>query len=123
MHGHVDVGLELLDRQVVDADDRPVGKVDDVELEPDERDGLFVTALLVGPQALGPRVGGHLGSWMSGVARWLSGRDGPLRIPINEVADIDVIVKLSMSMQPMPLEAWLRSNFVGRIPGAGYEDG
>lgn len=47
-----DVGLHLLDRQIVAADDRLVGKVDDVELTVGEGGTLTPTALLTGLPAL-----------------------------------------------------------------------
>lgn len=43
--------LHLLDRQIVDPDDRMVAKVDDVELTDDDKGGMRVTALLTGPHS------------------------------------------------------------------------
>ena len=45
----------------IDPDGRMVGKVDDLELELAEDGTPYVTALLTGPRALGPRLGGRLG--------------------------------------------------------------
>ena len=62
------VGFDLLDRQILDRDGQDVGKVDDVEFGLDEHGVPYLTALLVGPHALGPRLGGWLGRLVSGVA-------------------------------------------------------
>ena len=55
------IGLDLLDRQILDCGGQPVGKVDDVELDVDADGTPYVAALLVGQQALGDRIGGRLG--------------------------------------------------------------
>jgi hypothetical protein len=94
------IGMDLLDRQIVDRDGEPVGKVDDVELDVDADGTPYVAALLVGQHALGQRIGGRLGSWIAGTARRLSPdyHRGPLPDPA--------------------LESWLRDHLIGRIPGA-----
>jgi sporulation protein YlmC with PRC-barrel domain len=53
----LDAVLHLLDRQVVDVEDRLVCKVDDVELTAFHDGVLAVTGLLAGPAALVPRLG------------------------------------------------------------------
>ena len=69
------VDFHLLDRQIVDIDGEPVGKVDDVELTLDPATGrLRVTALLSGQQVLGERIGGRVGGSLpgspAGCTRW-----------------------------------------------------
>jgi hypothetical protein len=54
MAQRLDAALELLDRQLLDRDGTPAGKVDDLELT-DSGEGLkqpYVTAILTGPGAL-----------------------------------------------------------------------
>jgi sporulation protein YlmC with PRC-barrel domain len=117
------LGFHLLDRQILDRDGRPVGKVDDIELGRTEAGTPYVTALLVGQQALGDRIGGVLGRWMAGAARRLApepGR-GPTRIDYHLVARVDSAVNLAISRDELPdapLEAWLRRHLIDRIPGA-----
>ncbi|MDG6101615.1 hypothetical protein Daura_38870 [Dactylosporangium aurantiacum] len=116
------IGFELLDRQIVDLAGEPVGKVDDVELT--EVDGVpHVAALLSGPQALGRRLGGRLGDWISGVAGRVHPREhpDPLRIPWDLVASHDSAVTLTVRRELLAeplLEQWLRDHVVGRIPGS-----
>src|SRR5215212_11430319 len=92
------IGLDLLDRQILDCDGQPVGKVDDVELDVDADGTPYVAALLVGQQALGDRIGGRLGRWIAGTARRLSlDHDrGPIRIPYDLVAELTSAVNLSV---------------------------
>lgn len=117
------IGFDLLDRQILDRDGEPVGKVDDVELDVGPDGSPAVAALLVGQRALGDRIGGRLGRWMAGAARRLSHDDRPVaRIPFDLVADISSSVNLSVRRELLadpPLELWLRDHVVGRIPGAG----
>jgi len=118
------IGFDLLDRQIVDRDGEPVGKVDDVELDYDERGDAYVTGLLLGQQALGERIGGGLGRWISAIARRMSEPPDqpPIRIGFDLVAKIDSAVHLSVARELLPeppLEVWLRDHLIGRIPGAG----
>lgn len=121
----VRIYFHLLDRQIIDNADEPVGKVDDVELALDETTGrLTVTALLSGQQVLGHRIGGRLGQLMAGIARRLSpvGNPPALRIEMRYVADIGSAITLSIPRETLrtpPLEQWLTDHVITKIPGAG----
>lgn len=120
------IGFDLLDRQIIDRDGAPVGKVDDVELTYDDTGTPHVTALLMGQAALGDRIGGTLGACIAGAARSLSGSldRPPMRISIDLVAHIGSAVNLSVNralLPDPPLETWLRDHLIQRIPGAGHE--
>jgi hypothetical protein len=123
------VAFDLLDRQIVDRDGTPVGKVDDVEFgssgssgSSGSGDGPVIVALLTGQRALGPRFGGVLGRWITAVATRLDvDRLGPRRIPYDLVSDVDSAVHLSVKRELLPepaLETWLNDHLIGRIPGA-----
>ncbi|GAB3155482.1 hypothetical protein GCM10027290_51700 [Micromonospora sonneratiae] len=116
----------LLDRQIVDVDGAPVGRVDDLELT-DPGDGAepVLSALLCGPTALGPRIGGRLGRWWAAIGQRMRPYDDayPNRIP---VADIDYVdhLQLQLKVSRDQLDAdrfrdWIRDHIIGRIPGAG----
>jgi hypothetical protein len=119
--------FSLLDAQVVDADDLPIGRVDDVELAvPPDGGPPRVEALLTGAEALGPRVGGTLGRLMTAVAARLRLReepDGPTKIDPSLVSEVEPLVKLAIPLSDLPdvagLERWLARHFVARLPGAG----
>ena len=120
------LGFDLLDRQILDRDELPVGNVDDVELTV-ARDGtLMVTALYAGAQAWGERLGGRIGATITGLAARLQRRTppGPIRIPIDLVREIGSAITLSVSRDLLAepeLEAWLREHVIKRIPGAKDE--
>jgi sporulation protein YlmC with PRC-barrel domain len=121
------VGFDLLDRQILDCDGAPVGKVDDVELAVGGDGRLRVIALLVGPQALGRRLGGRLGRWVSAVAGTLHPDEhpDPIRIPYALIARHSSAIELSVRKDRLPeptLEAWLREHVIERIPGADRGD-
>jgi sporulation protein YlmC with PRC-barrel domain len=116
------IDFHLLDRQIVDLDGRPVGKVDDVELEPTD-DGPRIVALLVGTSALGRRIRHPLGRLLTALARrGHPDRDPkPVRIPYEHVAEVSSQITLSLRSElfdPPPLEQWLADHVIGRIPGA-----
>ncbi len=121
----IDRHLHLLDRQVVDPDGRMVCKVDDLELELDERGRPYVTAILLGPRALGPRLGGRLGRWVAAIGERLAERDRPVsRIDFSLVTDIGSAIAVSRPrgrLDVIPLEDWVEEHVIARIPGSRHE--
>lgn len=121
MRDWMDLDLHLLDRQVVDVDGEPVARVDDVELTLGGDGSLELTALLVGPEALGARMGGRIGRWMADVGRRLRpDLAGPPRIPVDDVDEVTPFIRLSVHRDDLDLprsEAWFRDHVVGRLPG------
>lgn len=122
-HETVDAQLELMARQIVDDDGRMVAKVDDVELTTRYDGRLVVTGLLTGPGALGPRLGGALGSISTDAWSRLSGRDSsqPQRIDISVVSDISQVIRLNVSRRTADLdgfEVWNRGRIISALPGA-----
>ena len=127
MTGRVlDLALHLLDRQVVDAEGGLVCNVDDVEfVVPDDGSPPYITALLTGPAALGPRLGGLLGRWWVSAYQLLGQRHDrePDRIPYELVTDIASSVRVSRTRMEMgihPGEDRARDYLVERVPGAGH---
>jgi sporulation protein YlmC with PRC-barrel domain len=119
----LDLHLHLLDRQVVDRDGRLVCKVDDLELALDELGRPYVTAILVGPRALGPRLGGRLGRWTAAIADRLA-TGAPPRIDFAQVTDIGSAVTLARRADELdvaPLEAWVDRHVIAPIPGSRHE--
>lgn len=121
-----DAVLHLLDRQIVDPDGRLVAKVDDIELTERADGRLVVSALLLGPGALGPRLRHGLGEWVVAVWRRLRPDTDPEpgRIPMSDVVDIDSAVTIGRRLEQVSgpgvngLEAWVREYVIDRLPGA-----
>jgi len=120
----IDAYLNLLDRQILTSDGRMVGKVDDVELELRDDGRLYVTALLSGPGALGPRLGGALGTLVQGTWSRLSGRTEPARVRWSQVAHLTSAVELGVSAETVRIdgfEEWVRDRFIAALPGSGVD--
>jgi hypothetical protein len=119
-----DLALHLLDRQIVDGERHAVGKVDDVEFHcPDDGSAPYAVALLTGPQALGSRLGGLIGSWVVFWAQALGRSSGPDlgRIGMEHVTDLATDVTVSRSRAELGVHAnedRARDYVVGRLPGA-----
>jgi sporulation protein YlmC with PRC-barrel domain len=117
---------DLLDQQIFDVAGEPVGRVDDLELtEPDGGGPPVLTALLCGPTALGPRIGGRIGTWWLAIGRRLRARDDPYpnRIPVAQVSTVGPTgITLSESRDTLDTDRfrdWARDKIVARIPGSG----
>ncbi len=127
MSKHVSVRMSLLDKQIVDSDRLPIGRVDDVELSASgEGEAPSVGMILVGAEALGERLGGTVGRWMAGTSARLrarSGSKGPAGIDPDLVAELEPFVRLSVPFEDLPevggLERWLARHVVEPMPGAG----
>jgi sporulation protein YlmC with PRC-barrel domain len=89
--------LHLLDRQLIDADGRMMGKVDDVELTRGDL-GWTITALLTGPAALLGRLGGRLGNELTRMYEEMRPsephRTRPWRVTLDLVDHVDSAVHL-----------------------------
>jgi hypothetical protein len=123
----LDAGLRLLDRQIIDRNDQPVAKVDDLELTIDQQGHPYVSALLCGPGAWGPRVGGRLGNWIAAIWYRLHPQAAPTptRIPIEAMNKLDAAVHLNVDRETTGTQAlndWLATHVIEPIPGARHGD-
>jgi len=108
------LGLELVDRQLLDSEDRRCGNVDDLALERGPGERLEVVAIFSGPGAW-PRRAGLVGRFTA----WIGG-GSVVRIPWEEVAEVSAHVKLRKRADELGLgrgDDRLRP-FIQRIPGA-----
>jgi sporulation protein YlmC with PRC-barrel domain len=120
----LNVEADLLDRQLVDADGRMVGKVDDLELsDPPEGEPPHVTAILVGPAALGPRLSAPLARWWTQRRRRRRHPPRPAVIPFGEVRNLGMKITVSAGVRGSTAsEDWLRDHVIDKIPGARHAD-
>jgi hypothetical protein len=122
-----DAVLHLLDRQIVDPDKQLVANVDDLELTRRDDGGWAVSAVLIGPGALGPRLHGRVGEWVGAVWRRLHPDTDPApgRIPMSDVVDIDSAVTVGRRrdvLQVDGLEVWVRDHVIDRLPGSRHAE-
>ena len=95
MSDRLDIGLRVLDHQVLDCDGRRCGKVDDVAIEGGPGEQAEVTALFVG-------------------------RRRPVRVPWSEVADVNSAVQLRGRAEEYGLGRGddIVRPWIERVPGA-----
>ena len=111
----LDLGLEVLDHEVVDATGVPCGVVDDVELAGGPGKPLRAVALLIGPGVVASRF-----TWpFNALVRRMFGR-GHVRVPWAQIADIAERITLRESAQSYGLGDVDRrlGRILARIPGA-----
>ena len=112
--GEFDIGLHVMDRQLLDKNGRRCGNVDDLAIEGGAGDVPEVVALLVGPGQWGQRAG-----WIGRLAGWIGG-GGKARIAWSEVDKLDAAVHLKHDATALGLGSGddrLRP-YLERIPGA-----
>ncbi len=119
---YIDLGMELLDHQLMDRDGMACGKVDDVELEVADDGALYAVALVSGPGAWAERMAWRrLGPWWRG-AVGCSADD--LLIPLGSVTDIGPAITVDANAAHLAThrtEDWFRRHVVGRIFWSGVE--
>lgn len=115
------ISLRLLDRRVVDADGEPLGRVDDLAFERDGDRPPRLASILMGPEALGARLGGVFGSVVSGAGRLRPDGASAPEVAVADLDTVDIEVRLHAHRHDLPFprsEGWIRDHVVGRIPGA-----
>ena len=110
----IDLGLLLVDHQLLDSERRRCGNVDELALEGGPGEPLEVVAILSGPGTWPQREGwvGRLASWIGGGSR--------VRIPWEDVDDVAAHVKLRKRAPELGLgrgDDRLRP-YIEKIPGA-----
>ena len=110
----IDLGLLLVDHQLLDCDERRCGNVDELALEGGPGERLEVVAILSGPGTWRQRAGrvGRFAAWLGG------GRT--VRIPWEEVESVSAHVRLRNKASQLGLgrgDDRLRP-YVEKIPGA-----
>jgi hypothetical protein len=110
----IDLGLLLVDHQLLDSEERRCGNVDELALEGGPGEPLEVVAILSGPGTWRARAG-----WMGRVAAWIGG-GSVVRIPWEDVATVAAHVQLRKRAETLGLgrgDDRLRP-YIERIPGA-----
>jgi sporulation protein YlmC with PRC-barrel domain len=111
----IDARLHLLDRQLFDADDAPVGTVDDLDVD-------IPTDVDIAGSAPAPLVTGILTGQVL-ATRIFGGRPPRAKlqaVPWRLITKIGTVVQLSSDAEDFDslwLEHWLRDHIIRRIPG------
>jgi hypothetical protein len=111
----IDLGLNVLDHQLLDKHGRRCGNVDDLAIEGGVGEVPEVVAILCGPGYWGQRAG-----WIGRFAGRIGG-GGKVRVLWSEVAKLDSAIELKHGATELGLgrgDDRLRP-YVDKIPGAG----
>src|SRR4051812_24361540 len=93
----MDLVRQVLDKQVIDAREEHMGKVDGIVLEMRAEGPPRVAFLEIGSSALAHRFSPLLGRWMEALVQYLGIGDGePLRVPPANVLEFLVEVKVAV---------------------------
>jgi sporulation protein YlmC with PRC-barrel domain len=114
----MELGRDVLDQQVIDAQGRQMGKVDGLVLELREGAPARVAAIVVGGTTLLWRINAGLAAWAE---RRLKGDGHSARIPWKRVVKVGVDVKVDVDAERSPAlwwERWVRDRVILRIPGS-----
>lgn len=112
---------EILDQQLLDREERPMGMVDGLVLAARDRRPPKVTHILVGGVTLARR----LSPPIRGLVLWFARRYGvrrgePYRIPWSAVRDVGVSITVDLDARETPALYWEDrvGQLVRRLPGA-----
>jgi hypothetical protein len=114
---------DLLDKQLLDANDRPLGKADGVLFEIRADAPPRLVAVEVGNAAMLRRISERLADGAVRLAKRLGVSSGePLRIRPDEIVhfgnDVQVDVDAPRTLA-YAWERWLKKTLISRIPGSG----
>ena len=112
---YLEMARQVLDRQVVDANNVPCGKVDDVQLEGSAGKQLKIKAILIGHGAAADRLP-ELARW---IVRKVWGKRA-VAVPWKEVAVITNRIKLRKTARELKLDESRSAAFkvISALPGA-----
>jgi hypothetical protein len=113
----IDLGFMLLDRQLIDSEDRRCGKVDDLEIEGEPGEEARVVGIVSGPQALRAGKHGPMG-WL--LARLFAGKDDTALVHLDTIDEIGPRITLKLPAGELGLGVGddRVAEFIRRIPGS-----
>lgn len=123
--------LDLLDEQLLDIDELPFGRIDDLEVTLHEAGRApTIETLTTGLQSFGERIGGLTGAVFARAAQRLrppDGTTGPASIECSDIMEVEERVRVRWRLEERRdiagLEHWLAQHVVEAIPGSGGREG
>lgn len=120
----MDIIRDVLDNQLVDRNQRNMGKVDGIIMELRDREPPRLAYIEVGVTTLAGRINPRLAGWVAAIAsKWGAKQSEPFRIPWSKVRDVGIDVEIDVEAQETPVlgyEKWLSDRIITRIPGANH---
>jgi sporulation protein YlmC with PRC-barrel domain len=120
----MDLIRDVLDKQLVDPQERRMGKVDGLILELEEGQPPRLVEIEQGAATLARRLHPRLARWVEALGARIYGEapGGPARIPWSKVRDVGIDVEVDLEFEKSRLYAWqewLCEKLIRRIPGSG----
>ncbi len=119
----MDLIRDVLDNQLIDRNQRKMGKVDGIVIELRDNQPPRLTYIETGVPTLARRLHPRLARWASSLAgKWGAKRQDSFRIPWSKVRDVGIDVEVDLEAEQTPAlayEQWLREQVIGKIPGGG----
>ncbi len=120
----MDLIRDVLDNQLVDRNQHPMGKVDGIVIEWREGEPPRLAYIEVGVTTLAGRLNPRLARWVAAIAsKWGAKQSEPFRIPWSKVRDVGIDVEVDVEAETTPAlayEKWLSDRIITRIPGANH---
>lgn len=110
---------DIIDSQLETRDKRRIGRVSDIEAVWQENGTLFLSSLVIGPQALAGRIAAPLRSAVRFVLRDRFDH----HIPLSDVEDFGPTLRLRGSAADYPVglsDTWIADHILRWIPGSGH---
>lgn len=117
----IDLIRDVLDNQIVDRNQRPMGKVDGIVVELREDQPPRLVGIETGATTLAHRLHPRIERWIANIEQsWGAKRSQPLRIAWSKIRDVGIDVEVDLVADQTPAlayEQWLRQHIVQHIPG------
>lgn len=119
----MNVVRDVLDNQLVDRNQRKMGKVDGIVMQLRDGEPPRLAYIEVGVPTLARRLHPRLERWVAALlSKWGAKHySEPFRIEWSKVRDVGIDVEVDLEAEATPVlawEKWLREHVIARIPGA-----
>lgn len=113
---------DLLDKQLVDREGEPLGRVDGIVMSYDDDAAPHITHFELGAQTLARRLPRPFRSALEWLARRLTSRNGqPYRIDVSRILQLGRVIRIDIDgsrSAARETERWVRDHIIARIPGS-----
>ena len=122
----MDLVRDILDKQLLDRNGKPMGRVDGLVMRVGEGSKPRITHLEIGGATLAARLHSAFEEIVKRFGRlWGPKRPQPVRIPWSRVETVGRDIKLDVEAKEtgaIAWEMWIARHIIERIPGSGRED-
>ncbi|HEY9600676.1 MAG TPA: hypothetical protein V6C85_03640 [Allocoleopsis sp.] len=118
----MDLIRDVLDNQIVDRNQRKMGKADGIVIELHDGKPPRLAYIEVGIPTLARRLHPGWQRWVAAqMSKWGAKRGESFRIEWSKVRDVGIDVEVDLEAEATPAldyEKWVREHIISKIPGA-----